>query len=59
MKRPGTKFIFLSGLGPEDRFKANTPEREAADFLVKPVNVEGRIDETQEVLGAWYVSASV
>ncbi len=50
-KCPGMKFIFLTGHGSEDDFKAGTAEAGTGYYLVKPVNIEALIDKMREALG--------
>jgi DNA-binding response OmpR family regulator len=48
--RPGMKFIFLTGHGSEDDFKAGAAEAGAAYYLLKPVNIEALIRKMKETL---------
>ena len=48
---PGMKFIFLTGHGSEDDFKAGAAEAGAAYYLVKPVNIDALIQKMKEALG--------
>ena len=50
-KCPGMKFIFVTGHGSEDDFKAGTAEAGAGYYLVKPVNIEALINKMKEALG--------
>lgn len=45
---PDMKFIFLSGHGSEDDFKAGSAE--AASYLIKPVKIEELISKIQDAL---------
>jgi DNA-binding response OmpR family regulator len=47
---PEMKFIFLTGHGSEDDFKAGAAEAGAAYYLVKPVNIDALIRKMKEVL---------
>jgi len=38
--RPGMKFIFVTGHGSEDDFRAGTAEAGAGYYLAKPVNID-------------------
>jgi DNA-binding response OmpR family regulator len=49
---PGMKFIFLTGHGSEDDFKAGAAEAGAANYLVKPVNIDALIRKIKEALGS-------
>jgi DNA-binding response OmpR family regulator len=49
---PGMKFIFLTGHGSEDDFKAGAAEAGAANYLVKPVNIDALIRKMKEALGS-------
>lgn len=49
-KQPDMKFIFLTGHGSEDDFKAGTVEAGAGYYLIKPVNIEVLIDKMKEAL---------
>jgi DNA-binding response OmpR family regulator len=48
---PGMKFIFVTGHGSEDDFRAGTTEAGAGYYLVKPVNIDILIQKMNEVLG--------
>jgi DNA-binding response OmpR family regulator len=48
--RPGMKFIFLTGHGSEDDFKAGAAEAGAGCYLVKPVNIDALIRQMKEVI---------
>jgi DNA-binding response OmpR family regulator len=47
---PKMKFIFVTGHGSEDDFKAGTAEAGAGYYLVKPVNIDILIQKMNEVL---------
>jgi DNA-binding response OmpR family regulator len=49
---PGMKFIFLTGHGSEDDFKTGAAEAGAANYLVKPVNIDALIRKMKEALGS-------
>jgi DNA-binding response OmpR family regulator len=49
-KCPGMKFVFLTGHGSEDDYKAGMAEAGAEYYLVKPVNIEVLIKKMNEVL---------
>jgi DNA-binding response OmpR family regulator len=48
--RPGMKFIFVTGHGSEDDFRAGTAEAGEGYYLVKPVNIDILIQKMNEVL---------
>ena len=50
-KHTGMKFIFLTGHGSEDDFRAGTAETGAAYYLVKPVKIEVLVIKMNEILG--------
>jgi DNA-binding response OmpR family regulator len=50
VKCPGMKFIFLTGHGSDEDYKAGTAEAGTAYYLVKPVNIEVLIKKMSEVL---------
>jgi DNA-binding response OmpR family regulator len=47
---PGMKFIFVTGHGSEDDFRAGTAEAGARYYLMKPVNIDVLIQKMNEVL---------
>ena len=47
---PAMKFIFVTGHGSEDDFKAGTAEAGAGYYLMKPVNIDVLIQKMNEVL---------
>lgn len=47
---PEMKFIFVTGHGSEDDFKAGTAEAGAGYYLVKPVNIDVLIQKMNDVL---------
>lgn len=49
-KFPDMKFIFLTGHGSEDDFKACMAETGVAYYLVKPFNIEILVEKMNEVL---------
>jgi DNA-binding response OmpR family regulator len=49
-KYPEMKFIFLTGHGSEDDFKAGTMEEAVAYYLVKPVKIEALVDKINSAL---------
>ena len=49
-KVPAMKFIFMTGHGSEDDFRAGVAETGADYYLVKPVKIEGLIEKMREVL---------
>jgi DNA-binding response OmpR family regulator len=49
-KCPGMKFIFLTGHGSEDDYRAGTAEAGKAYYLVKPVNIDILIKKMSDVL---------
>jgi len=46
--QPGMRFIFLTGHGSEEDFKAGS--KESAAYLVKPVKIEDLISKMREAL---------
>lgn len=48
-KNPGLKYIFITGHGSEDDFKAASCEKGAEYYLVKPVNIDDLIIKMKEV----------
>jgi DNA-binding response OmpR family regulator len=48
--RPGMKFIFLTGHGSEEDFKAGAAEAGPGCYLVKPVNIDILIRKMKEVI---------
>ncbi len=46
--RPGMRFIFMTGHGSEEDFRAGSAE--AAGYLVKPVRIEDLIDAVEKAL---------
>lgn len=50
-KRPGMKFIFMTGHGSEQDFQAGTSEAGADFYLVKPVHIEDLMKKMTEALG--------
>ena len=48
--RPTMKFIFVTGHGSEDDFRAGTAEAGTGYYLVKPVNIDILIRKMNEVL---------
>lgn len=48
---PGMKFIFLTGHGSEEDFKAATSATGTEYYLVKPINIEDLIQKMKEALG--------
>lgn len=49
-KCPGMEFIFMTGHGSEDDFKAGAAEAGADFYLMKPVNIEVLVRKMDEVL---------
>lgn len=49
-KDPGMKFIFITGHGSDDDFKAGSAEAGPGYYLVKPVDIEYLIKKMHEVL---------
>jgi DNA-binding response OmpR family regulator len=49
-KHTGMKFIFLTGHGSEDDFRAGTAETGTAYYLVKPIKIEALIEKMNEIL---------
>ena len=49
-KDPGMKFIFITGHGSDDDFKAGSAEAGPGYYLVKPVDIEFLIMKMHEVL---------
>ena len=49
-KCPGMKFIFLTGHGSEDDYKAGTAAAGAAYYLVKPVNIDDLVKRMNDAL---------
>jgi DNA-binding response OmpR family regulator len=49
-KDPGMKFIFMTGHGSDDDFKAGSAEAGPGYYLVKPVDIEYLIRKMHEVL---------
>jgi DNA-binding response OmpR family regulator len=49
-KDPEMKFIFMTGHGSDDDFKAGSAEVGAEYYLVKPVNIELLIEKVKKVL---------
>ena len=47
---PGMKFIFLTGHGSEEDYKAGTAEAGTEYYLVKPVNIDVLINKMNEVV---------
>ena len=47
---PAMKFIFLTGHGSEEDFKAGAAEAGADCYLVKPVNIDTLIRKMKEVI---------
>lgn len=50
-KCPDMKYIFLTGHGSEEDFKAGAAEAGHEYYLVKPVNIDILIEKMKEVLG--------
>ncbi|UCF92972.1 MAG: response regulator [Desulfobacterales bacterium] len=55
-KCPGMKFIFVTGHGSEDEFKACTSEVGSDCFLVKPISIQVLVEKMREVLAPKGVS---
>ncbi|MBW1722443.1 MAG: response regulator [Deltaproteobacteria bacterium] len=51
-RNPEMKFIFLTGHGSEDDFRAGTAEAGEGNYLVKPVHIESLIEKMKAALGA-------
>ena len=49
-KYPDMKFIFMTGHGSEDDFKAGAAETGSAYYLPKPIRIELLIEKIKEVL---------
>jgi len=49
-KCPDMKFIFLTGHGSEDAFKAGVSEAGADNYLLKPVGIEDLMGKIKEIL---------
>jgi DNA-binding response OmpR family regulator len=49
-KCPGLKFIFMTGHGSGNDFKAGSAEAGAAYYLVKPIDIEELLKKMDEVL---------
>ncbi|OQX22561.1 MAG: response regulator [Desulfobacteraceae bacterium IS3] len=49
-KKPEMKFIFMTGHGSEDDFKAGSAQTGADYYLVKPVKIEALIEKMKEIL---------
>ena len=49
-KDPEMRFIFMTGHGSDDDFKAGSAEVGAEYYLVKPVNIELLIEKVKKVL---------
>ena len=49
-KHPGMKFIFMTGHGSEDDFKAGSKETGPEFYLVKPVDITTLIDKINAAL---------
>ncbi len=50
-KDPEIRFIFMTGHGSDDDFKAGSAEAGAEYYLVKPINIELLIEKMKKVLG--------
>lgn len=48
---PAMQFIFMTGHGSEQDFRAGSSEAGAAYYLVKPVRIEELMQKMREVLG--------
>ncbi|MGB5156830.1 response regulator [Desulfobacterium sp. N47] len=48
-KNPGLKYIFITGHGSEDDFKAASNEKGAEYYLVKPVNIDDLVIKMKEI----------
>ncbi|MCK7577494.1 MAG: response regulator [Chromatiales bacterium] len=51
-RRPGMKFIFMTGHGSEQDFQAGASEAGVEYYLAKPVHIEDLMRKMAEVLGA-------
>ncbi|MBF0099412.1 MAG: response regulator [Desulfobacterales bacterium] len=51
-KWPNMKFIFLTGHGSEDDYRAGSAEAGAQFYLVKPVKIESLIEKMKTVLNS-------
>jgi DNA-binding response OmpR family regulator len=49
-KCPGMKFIFMTGHGSEDDFRAGAAEAGAAYYLAKPVDIEALIEKMKQTV---------
>lgn len=49
-KDPNIKFIFVTGHGSEDYFKAGSAEAGAEYYLVKPIKIDRLIEKMNEIL---------
>jgi DNA-binding response OmpR family regulator len=49
-KDPTMKFIFMTGHGSDDDFKAGSAESGAEYYLVKPINIELLIEKMSKIL---------
>jgi len=49
-KFPDMKFIFMTGHGSEDNYRAGSAEAGADYFLVKPVDIDTLVEKMNEVL---------
>jgi DNA-binding response OmpR family regulator len=47
---PDMKFIFLTGHGSEESFRAGTHEAGAGNYLLKPIQIEELIDKIRAAL---------
>ena len=45
---PGMKFIFLTGHGSEEAFRAGSAETGADNYLLKPVQIEDLVDRIRQ-----------
>jgi DNA-binding response OmpR family regulator len=50
--RPGMKFVFVTGYGSEEEFRAITAEVGTEYYLVKPIDIETLIERMRSILGA-------
>lgn len=50
-RRPGIKYIFLTGHGSEEDFKAAMSEPGVVDYLPKPVRIDVLIEKMSGLLG--------
>ena len=48
---PNMKFIFLTGHGSEDDFKAGAAETGVEYYLIKPVKIDALINKMKSILG--------